>query len=225
MRLGTDRAMIAAPFLFVLLWSSSFITAKIGLRHLSPLLFVAIRLVACAFVLTVLMLLRQQSWRPLAGRKWLHCAIAGALLNGIGLMAPHVGLLTAPAAQIAPRSILYSPAHGNLRDDASARAAAHGPVVGIGVRRGRRRSRGGRGSPGKRRTLSGPRAGLRWSAGPRCRERSILDASAAVSPCCPELRRSSCRPLPWPRWGRGCWKYLMRIGPRKAPSRRLPGIP
>ena len=101
MRLVTDRAMIAAPFLFVLLWSSSFITAKIGLRHLSPLLFVAIRLVACAFVLTVLMLLLQQSWRPLAGWKWLHCAIAGALMNGIGLMAPHVGLVTAPAAQIA----------------------------------------------------------------------------------------------------------------------------
>jgi drug/metabolite transporter (DMT)-like permease len=100
-RLETDRAMIAAPFLFVLLWSSSFITAKIGLRHLSPLLFVAIRLVACAFVLTVLMLLLRQSWRPLAGWKWLHCAIAGALLNGIGLTAPHVGLLTAPAAQIA----------------------------------------------------------------------------------------------------------------------------
>jgi drug/metabolite transporter (DMT)-like permease len=100
-QLVTDRAMVAAPFVFVLLWSSSFITAKIGLRHLSPLLFVAIRLVACAILLTVLMLSLRQSWRPLAGWKWLHCAIAGALLNGIGLMAPHVGLLTAPAAQIA----------------------------------------------------------------------------------------------------------------------------
>ena len=101
MRLGAGRAMVAAPFLFVLLWSSSFITAKIGLRHLSPLLFVAIRLVACAVVLTALMVLLKQSWRPLADWKWLHCGIAGALMNGIGLMAPHVGLLTAPAAQIA----------------------------------------------------------------------------------------------------------------------------
>ena len=101
MRLGAGRAMVAAPFLFVLLWSSSFITAKIGLRHLSPLLFVAIRLVACAVVLTALMVLLKQSWRPVADWKWLHCGIAGALMNGIGLMAPHVGLLTAPAAQIA----------------------------------------------------------------------------------------------------------------------------
>jgi drug/metabolite transporter (DMT)-like permease len=44
--LTTDRAMRAAPFLFVLLWSSSFITTEIGLRHISPLLFVAIRLVS-----------------------------------------------------------------------------------------------------------------------------------------------------------------------------------
>ena len=99
--LTTDRAMRAAPFLFVLLWSSSFITTKIGLRHISPLLFVAIRLVACAFALTVLMLLLRRSWRPLSGWKWLHCAIAGALMNAVGLMAPHVGLLTAPAAQVA----------------------------------------------------------------------------------------------------------------------------
>jgi drug/metabolite transporter (DMT)-like permease len=90
-----------APLLFVLLWSSSFITAKTGLRHLSPLLFVAIRLAGCAVVLLAAMLLLRRSWKPLAGWKLLHCAIAGALLNAVGLMAPHVGLLTAPAAQIA----------------------------------------------------------------------------------------------------------------------------
>src|SRR5437588_296366 len=43
----------AAPFLFVLLWSSSFIASKTGLRQMSPLLFVAIRLAACATVLVV----------------------------------------------------------------------------------------------------------------------------------------------------------------------------
>src|SRR5271165_4415254 len=90
-----------APFLFVLLWSSSFIAAKTGLRDISPLLFVAVRLVACAVVLVTLMLVLRRSWQPLSGRRWLHCAVAGALLNAMGLMAPHVGLLVAPAAQIA----------------------------------------------------------------------------------------------------------------------------
>jgi drug/metabolite transporter (DMT)-like permease len=90
-----------APLLFVLLWSSSFITTKVGLRHLSPLLFVAIRLAGCAAVLVVAMLVLRRSWQPLAGWRWLHCAVAGALLNAVGLMAPHVGLMTAPAAQVA----------------------------------------------------------------------------------------------------------------------------
>lgn len=90
-----------APFLFVLLWSSSFIAAKAGLRHMSPLLFVAVRMAGCALVLVVLMLILRRSWRPLSDWRWLHCAVAGALLNAVGLMAPHVGLLLAPAAQIA----------------------------------------------------------------------------------------------------------------------------
>lgn len=90
-----------APLGFALLWSSSFVASKVGLEHLSPLLFVGVRLAACAVVLLALMVALQRSWRPLGGMRWLHCGVAGALLNGAGLMAPHVGLLTAPAAQIA----------------------------------------------------------------------------------------------------------------------------
>lgn len=90
-----------APFLFVLLWSSSFVAAKTGLRYISPLLFVSIRLVGCALVMVVLMLVLRRPWQPLAQGRWLHCAIAGALTNAIGLMVPHVGMLTAPASQIA----------------------------------------------------------------------------------------------------------------------------
>ena len=90
-----------APVLFVLLWSSSFVAAKTGLRHVSPLLFVAARMAGCAIVLTGLMLILRRSWRPLGNGQWLHCAVAGALLNGVALLAPHVGLLLAPAAQIA----------------------------------------------------------------------------------------------------------------------------
>ena len=86
------------PFAFVLLWSSSFIAAKVGLRHLSPLAFVAIRLTGCAVVLMGIMLVRRRSWAGLGGGRWVHFAIAGALLNAVGLMAPHVGLtLVAPA--------------------------------------------------------------------------------------------------------------------------------
>lgn len=96
------RALIRlAPLGFVLIWSSSFIGAKIGLRHLSPLTFVAVRLSAAALVLVLLMLTLGSSWAPLGGRRWLHCAFAGALINGLGLMAPHVGLTMEAAAPIA----------------------------------------------------------------------------------------------------------------------------
>ena len=88
-----------APFAFVLLWSSSFIAARVGLRHLSPLLFVAIRLSACAAILVVLMLVRGHAWGPRRGL--VHCAIAGALVNAVGLMAPHLGMTMTDAAPIA----------------------------------------------------------------------------------------------------------------------------
>ncbi|HUA76326.1 MAG TPA: DMT family transporter, partial [Acetobacteraceae bacterium] len=82
-------------------WSSAFLGAKIGLRYLSPLAFVAVRLTGCAAVLLVLMLLLRRSWAPLRGWRWLHCAIAGVLVNAVGLMAPHVGLTMVGAAQVA----------------------------------------------------------------------------------------------------------------------------
>jgi drug/metabolite transporter (DMT)-like permease len=99
--LRTDRLIRFVPLVFVLIWSSAFISSKVGLRNLSPLLFVAIRLTGCAMALTVSMLVLRRSWRVLGQGRWLHCAVAGVLLNGVGLMAPHVALTTTPAAQIA----------------------------------------------------------------------------------------------------------------------------
>ena len=92
-----------APFGFVLLWSSSFVAARVGLRHLSPLLFVAVRLTGCAVVLLALMAVLRRRFVPVGGRvgPLVHCAIAGALVNAIGLMAPHVGLTMTAAAPIA----------------------------------------------------------------------------------------------------------------------------
>jgi uncharacterized membrane protein len=222
MQPNNDRAMRAAPFLFVLLWSSSFITTKIGLRHITPLLFVAIRLVACAVVLTVLMLLLRQSWRPLSGWKWLHCVIAGALMNAVGLMAPHVGLLTAPAAQVALVQSLTP-----------ILAAAFGVVV---LREGLRGSQWlglvlglvGVGLVVKQRlrALSGSR-GWSWLLSAFwawLREHSILGASAAPCRRWLGLPRSSYRRPSSLRFARGRLKRPLQNG-QIAPSRPLHGIP
>jgi drug/metabolite transporter (DMT)-like permease len=88
------------PFAFVLLWSSSFIASRAGLRHLSPLLFVAVRMVLAATVLLAAMLVLRRSWRILADR-WVHCAVAGVLTNSLLLMTAHYAMVHVGAAQIA----------------------------------------------------------------------------------------------------------------------------
>jgi len=88
------------PYVFVLLWSSSFITARVGLALVSPLLFVEVRLLAAAAILLAAMAIRRESWAPLRGR-WHHLAIAGALVNGVTLGAFHVGMVSVDAAPMA----------------------------------------------------------------------------------------------------------------------------
>jgi drug/metabolite transporter (DMT)-like permease len=89
-----------APYAFVLLWSSSFIASRVGLRGLSPLLFVAVRMVFAATVLLGVMLVLRRSWRVLSGR-WMHCAVAGVLTNSVLLMTAHVAMVHIGAAPIA----------------------------------------------------------------------------------------------------------------------------
>jgi drug/metabolite transporter (DMT)-like permease len=89
-----------APVGFVLLWASSFIAARIGLRFLSPLLFVTVRLILAAAVLSCVALLLRRPWRALAGR-WGHCAVSGVLTNTVLLMTAHYAMVHTAAAPIA----------------------------------------------------------------------------------------------------------------------------
>ncbi|HEX6082167.1 MAG TPA: DMT family transporter, partial [Methylomirabilota bacterium] len=90
---STSRFARAAPYVFILLWSSSFVTARVGLRVISPLLFVGVRLVIASVILGVASL---GSGRPVGALRdrWVHLAIAGALVNGVTLSAFHVGMVT-----------------------------------------------------------------------------------------------------------------------------------
>lgn len=89
-----------APFGFVLLWSSSFIAARVGLRYLSPLYFVTVRMVAAAVVLVAVMVVLRRSWRPVAGR-WGHLAVSGVLTNSVLLITAHYAMVHTGAAPIA----------------------------------------------------------------------------------------------------------------------------
>jgi drug/metabolite transporter (DMT)-like permease len=96
-----DRPLLRlAPYAFVLLWSSSFIGARVGLRHVTPLLFVEVRLCLSAALLVLAMLLLRRRWSVLRGR-WLHCAVAGVLVNTVLLDPAHVAMTRMNAAPIA----------------------------------------------------------------------------------------------------------------------------
>jgi drug/metabolite transporter (DMT)-like permease len=87
--LTADTGARLAAYLFILLWSSSFVTARVGLAVVSPLLFVAVRLVAATGLLGAVLAVRRQSLAPLRGR-WHRLALAGMLVNGVTLSASHV---------------------------------------------------------------------------------------------------------------------------------------
>ncbi|MBI5920366.1 MAG: DMT family transporter [Betaproteobacteria bacterium] len=71
----------AAPGIFVLLWSTGFIGAKLGLPYAEPLTFLEMRfIVVCTLLLSLALALRRP-W-PKSPRQALHIAIAGVFLHG-----------------------------------------------------------------------------------------------------------------------------------------------
>jgi drug/metabolite transporter (DMT)-like permease len=95
-----DTLNSAAPLLFVLLWSSSFLGTRVGLRHMSPLWFVGVRMLLAAAILIVVMLALRRRW-SLTATQWLHCAVAGVTTQSILLMTAHVAMTRVEAAPIA----------------------------------------------------------------------------------------------------------------------------
>jgi len=89
-----------APLLFVLLWSSSFIGARLGLRHMSPLWFVALRMVLAAAIMTCVMVASRRPW-SLSRAEWMHCAVVGITTQALLLMPAHVAMTHTEAAPIA----------------------------------------------------------------------------------------------------------------------------
>ena len=71
-----------APGLFVLLWSTGFIGAKLGLPFAEPLTFLLIRFACVIGLLGLLALVLRRPWphRPI---QWFHIAVAGTLLHGV----------------------------------------------------------------------------------------------------------------------------------------------
>ncbi len=72
------------PFLFVVLWSTGFIGARLGLPHIAPLTFLSIRYLAVLACMLPIALLSRAPW-PQTARQWLHIGVSGLLVHGLYL--------------------------------------------------------------------------------------------------------------------------------------------
>lgn len=80
----TTRFSRAFPVVFVLLWSTGFIGARLGLPHTEPLTFLLIRYVAVIGCMTLVAVVTRAPW-PSTPKAWFHIGVAGLLLHGVYL--------------------------------------------------------------------------------------------------------------------------------------------
>jgi drug/metabolite transporter (DMT)-like permease len=78
-----DIAVFAAPGVFVVLWASGFVGAKLGLGYAEPLTFLALRMVAAIALIGVVTLVTRPKWPGPSGI--MHSAITGSLIHGLYL--------------------------------------------------------------------------------------------------------------------------------------------
>ncbi len=71
----------AMPGLFVLLWSTGFVSAKYGLAYAEPLTFLLLRFVLVVALMLPFALAMRAAW-PRSVRQWAHVAVAGVLMQG-----------------------------------------------------------------------------------------------------------------------------------------------
>ena len=98
------RLAPAFPLLFVVLWSTGFIGARLGLPHSEPLTFLFVRYLLVVALLLALALLSKAPW-PARAMDWFHIGVAGLLIHGIYLggvfIAISMGLPAGVAALVA----------------------------------------------------------------------------------------------------------------------------
>ena len=75
------RAAVWAPGLFVVLWSTGFIGAKLGVPFVEPFTFLILRFIFVLALMVPLALLARARW-PRSARETGHIAVAGMLIQG-----------------------------------------------------------------------------------------------------------------------------------------------
>jgi drug/metabolite transporter (DMT)-like permease len=82
---------VGTPALFVLLWSTGFIGARLGLPHAEPLTFLSLRYLLAAGLLVLVSLASGAPW-PRRPTEVAHFAVAGLLVHGVYLGGVFLGI-------------------------------------------------------------------------------------------------------------------------------------
>ena len=77
--------MAFAPALFVVLWATGFVVARLSAGHVEPLTFLSIRFPIAGALFVIITLFQQATWPN--SKQAFHAAVAGALLHG-GYLGP-----------------------------------------------------------------------------------------------------------------------------------------
>lgn len=115
---GLTPAAFTVPALFVVLWSTGFIGARLGLPHAEPLTFLTLRYLAVLALMLPLALVLRAPW-PASITEVRHIAIAGLLMQGSYLggvfCAVHAGMSAGVVALIVGmQPLLTAAAAGRL---------------------------------------------------------------------------------------------------------------
>jgi drug/metabolite transporter (DMT)-like permease len=78
-----DLVVFAAPRIFVVLWATGFIGAKLGLPYAEPLTFLALRMGTVVLLLGAILSLTRPRWPGARGVA--HSAVTGVMVHGLGL--------------------------------------------------------------------------------------------------------------------------------------------
>ncbi len=76
-----DAWVQAMPAVFVFIWSTGFVVARLGMPHAPPLSFLALRFALSVPIFLLWVALARAHW-PRNGMQWLHLGVTGALMHG-----------------------------------------------------------------------------------------------------------------------------------------------
>ena len=100
--------MFAAPGVFLLLWSSGFVFAKLGLHYAEPLTYLTLRMGATVGLLVVVIVLTRPKWPTGAGMA--HSAVAGFMVHGLYLGGVFIAIENGVSAGLAALIVSLQPA-------------------------------------------------------------------------------------------------------------------